>query len=38
MKRMITAMVYNQVGVLSRISSVLYRRQVNIESISVGQT
>ncbi|PAB00570.1 acetolactate synthase small subunit [Enterococcus canintestini] len=38
MKRMITALVYNQVGVLSRISSVLYRRQVNIESISVGQT
>lgn len=38
MKRMITAMVYNHVGVLSRISSVLYRRQVNIESISVGET
>lgn len=38
MKRMITAMVRDKAGVLSRISSVLNRRQVNIESISVGRT
>lgn len=35
---MITAMVRDKAGVLSRISSVLNRRQVNIESISVGRT
>lgn len=36
MKRTISAIVYNQAGVLSRITSTLNRRQVNIESISVG--
>lgn len=36
MRRIITAIVYNKSGVLSRITSVLNRRQVNIESISVG--
>lgn len=37
MRRILTAMVYNKSGVLSRITSVLNRRQVNIESISVGE-
>ncbi len=36
MRRIIMAMVYNKSGVLSRVTSVLNRRQVNIESISVG--
>ncbi len=36
MRRTITALVYNRSGVLSMITSVLNRRQVNIESISVG--
>lgn len=36
MRRTVTAVVYNQAGVLSRITSTLNRRQVNIESISVG--
>lgn len=36
MRRIMMAMVYNKSGVLSRITSVLNRRQVNIESISVG--
>ena len=37
MRRILMAMVYNKSGVLSRITSVLNRRQVNIESISVGE-
>ncbi|EIT85375.1 acetolactate synthase 3 regulatory subunit [Fictibacillus macauensis ZFHKF-1] len=36
MRRMITATVQNQSGVLQRITSVLTKRQFNIESISVG--
>lgn len=36
MKRVITAVVHNHTGVLSRITSIMNRRQVNIESISVG--
>ena len=38
MKRVLAAIVHNEAGVLSRITSVLNRRQVNIESISVGTT
>lgn len=38
MRRMITCLVQNNVGVLSRITSVMNRRQVNIDSISVGVT
>lgn len=38
MKRIITATVNNNAGVLNRFSGVLSRRQVNIESISVGGT
>lgn len=38
MRRMITAMVHDQAGVLSRITSVLNRRQVNMDSVSVGRT
>ncbi|GCF94461.1 acetolactate synthase small subunit [Enterococcus florum] len=38
MRRMITAMVHNQSGTLSRITSILNRRQVNIDNISVGTT
>lgn len=38
MKRILAAIVHNEAGVLSRITSVLNRRQVNIESISVGTT
>ncbi|MEO1770908.1 MULTISPECIES: acetolactate synthase small subunit [Enterococcus] len=38
MRRMITAKVHNQSGTLSRITSILNRRQVNIENISVGTT
>lgn len=38
MRRMITLLVQNHVGVLSRITSVMNRRQVNIDSISVGVT
>ncbi|WP_291292689.1 acetolactate synthase small subunit [Enterococcus sp.] len=38
MKRILAAIVHNEAGVLSRITSVLNRRQVNIESISVGVT
>lgn len=38
MRRMITAKLYNSTGVLNRFTGVLSRRQVNIESISVGQT
>lgn len=38
MKRILAAIVHNEAGVLSRVSSVLNRRQVNIESISVGTT
>jgi acetolactate synthase small subunit len=37
-KRILAAIVHNEAGVLSRITSVLNRRQVNIESISVGTT
>ena len=38
MRRVIVALVVNKSGVLFRVTSVLYRRQVNIESISVGAT
>ncbi|MGZ4159237.1 MAG: acetolactate synthase small subunit [Neobacillus sp.] len=38
MKRIITATVQNRSGVLNRVTSLLQRRQFNIESISVGQT
>ena len=38
MKRMISMVVKDHVGVLSRITAVLNRRQVNIDSISVGPT
>lgn len=38
MKRIITATVNNNSGVLNRFSGVLSRRQVNIDSISVGPT
>ena len=38
MRRMITAMVHDQAGALSRITSVLNRRQVNMDSVSVGRT
>lgn len=38
MRRIITATVYNNSGVLNRFSGVLTRRQVNIDSISVGPT
>lgn len=37
MRRTVTAVVYNQAGVLSRITSTLNRRQVNIESIQWGR-
>jgi acetolactate synthase-1/3 small subunit len=38
MRRIITATVNNNSGVLNRFSGVLTRRQVNIDSISVGPT
>ncbi|MCP8968642.1 acetolactate synthase small subunit [Ectobacillus ponti] len=38
MKRIVTATVRNQSGVLNRITGVMSRRQFNIESISVGHT
>ena len=38
MRRVIVALVENKSGVLSRVTSVLNRRKVNIESISVGVT
>lgn len=38
MRRMLTAKLTNSTGVLNRFTGVLSRRQVNIESISVGQT
>ncbi|MEI4800665.1 acetolactate synthase small subunit [Bacillus sp. NPDC077411] len=38
MKRIVTAIVRNQSGVLNRITGVMARRQFNIESISVGHT
>ena len=38
MRRVIVALVENKSGVLNRVTSVLNRRQVNIESISVGVT
>ncbi|WP_280738291.1 MULTISPECIES: acetolactate synthase small subunit [unclassified Enterococcus] len=38
MRRIITATVNNTSGVLNRFSGVLSRRQVNIDSISVGAT
>lgn len=38
MKRIISATVNNSSGVLNRFSGVLTRRQVNIDSISVGAT
>ena len=36
MRRMLTAKLQNRSGVLNRFTGVLSRRQVNIESISVG--
>ncbi|MBP2257195.1 acetolactate synthase small subunit [Virgibacillus alimentarius] len=36
MKRIITATVQDRAGVLNRITGMLYKRQFNIESISVG--
>lgn len=38
MRRIITATVRNRSGVLNRVTSLLQRRQFNIESISVGRT
>ena len=38
MRRMLTAKFQNSTGVLNRFTGVLSRQQVNIESISVGQT
>ena len=38
MRRMLTAKLQNRSGVLNRFTGVLSRRQVNIESISVGTT
>jgi acetolactate synthase-1/3 small subunit len=38
MKRIITATVIDKSGVFNRFSGVLTRRQVNIDSISVGKT
>lgn len=38
MKRIISATVMNQTGVLNRITGVLSRRRFNIENISVGHT
>lgn len=38
MRRMLTARIRNATGVLNRYTGVLSRRQVNIESISVGHT
>src|SRR5699024_384603 len=38
MKRIITLTVQNHSGVLNRVPGMLQRRQVNIESISVGET
>ncbi|MFC3928524.1 acetolactate synthase small subunit [Streptococcus caprae] len=38
MRRMLTAKMKNSTGVLNRFTGILSRRQVNIESISVGHT
>ncbi|MDR1567487.1 MAG: acetolactate synthase small subunit [Streptococcaceae bacterium] len=38
MRRMLTAKMNNTSGVLNRFTGILSRRQVNIESISVGPT
>ena len=38
MQRIITLTVQNRSGVLNRVTGMLYRRQFNIESISVGAT
>ena len=38
MRRMLTAKLKNSTGVLNRFTGVLSRRQVNIESISVGHS
>jgi acetolactate synthase I/III small subunit len=38
MKRIITATVQNRSGVLNRITSMLTKRQFNIESITVGES
>ncbi|MFC3931662.1 acetolactate synthase small subunit [Streptococcus dentapri] len=38
MRRMLAAKLHNSTGVLNRFTGVLLRRQVNIESISVGHT
>src|SRR5699024_12487506 len=38
MQRIITLTVRNRSGVLNRVTGMLHRRQLNIESISVGAT
>lgn len=38
MRRIVTATVRNQSGVLNRITGVLSKRQFNIDSITVGRT
>jgi acetolactate synthase-1/3 small subunit len=38
MKRIVTAIVHNESGVLNRVTGLLSKRQFNIESISVGHS
>ncbi|GGH84462.1 acetolactate synthase-1/3 small subunit [Pullulanibacillus pueri] len=38
MKRIVTALVNNQSGVLNRVTGLMSKRRFNIESISVGRT